>query len=131
MKIILDTNILISSFIFKGKAQSVHSYCVLYTDLYISKFLYDELFEKLEGKFSLDETSLEDIKTRTDSDFEMVVPSGTIPEICRDKDDNNILHLAKFIHADFIITGDHDLLDLKFFKKTEIISPAVFFQNAL
>ena len=30
--------------------------------------------------------------------------------ICRDKDDDNILFLAKFIKADLIITGDKDLL---------------------
>jgi putative PIN family toxin of toxin-antitoxin system len=86
----------------------------------------NEFYGKLEGKFKTDPDTIAEVRLRMESDFEKVKPKGKIPDLCRDRDDNNILHLAKTIHADFIITGDKDLLDLKFFKQTEIVSPGPF-----
>jgi len=42
--------------------------------------------------------------------------------ICRDVKDNFLLSLAKDSSADFLITGDCDLLDLKKFGKTIILT---------
>ena len=53
-----------------------------------------------------------------------------IPSICRDPKDDFLLELSKVGHADFLITGDKDLLELKKYKKTEIIS-AKEFENRL
>jgi putative PIN family toxin of toxin-antitoxin system len=50
--------------------------------------------------------------------------------VCRDPKDNFLLALAKDGKADYLLTGDHDLLDLKKFGKTKIITittyPLVF-----
>jgi len=42
-------------------------------------------------------------------------------ELCRDKRDNFWLELAKDGQADYLITGDDDLLVLKSFKQTKIL----------
>jgi putative PIN family toxin of toxin-antitoxin system len=42
---------------------------------------------------------------------------------CRDPKDDKILEAAVNGHAQYIITGDEDLLILKSFKNTQIISP--------
>ena len=41
--------------------------------------------------------------------------------LCRDPKDNFLLSLSKDGRADFLITGDNDLLTLKKFDKTKII----------
>jgi putative PIN family toxin of toxin-antitoxin system len=41
--------------------------------------------------------------------------------ICRDKKDNFLLALAKDSEADYLLTGDKDLLDLKAFGTTKIV----------
>jgi uncharacterized protein len=46
--------------------------------------------------------------------------------ICRDPDDDKFLELAKTIDADFIISGDKDLLELKQFQNTTILKPSQF-----
>ncbi len=46
--------------------------------------------------------------------------------ICRDSKDNFLLSLAKDGEADYIITGDDDLLILKEFEETKIISYTAF-----
>jgi putative PIN family toxin of toxin-antitoxin system len=52
-------------------------------------------------------------------------PSETIHD-CRDPKDNKFLELAAACHADFLITGDEDLLTLNPFRKTRIITLSEF-----
>lgn len=49
-----------------------------------------------------------------------------IPSSCRDRKDNIVLECAAAVKADFIVTGDKDLLELKSFGKTLILTPAQF-----
>jgi len=44
------------------------------------------------------------------------------------EDDNNILHIACHVNADFIITGDSNLLVLKKYKETKSVSLLVYNQ---
>jgi len=46
--------------------------------------------------------------------------------LCRDKKDNFLLALSKDGDVDFLITGDNDLLALKKFEATEIITIAEY-----
>ncbi|MGB3524634.1 MAG: putative toxin-antitoxin system toxin component, PIN family [Flavobacteriales bacterium] len=57
-----------------------------------------------------------------------VVTVRSVVELCRDPDDDHFLALCKDGKADFLITGDKDLLVLKTFMKTRIIDPAEFLQ---
>ena len=43
-------------------------------------------------------------------------------KICRDEKDNFLLSLAVDGNADFLITGDQDLLELKEIEKTQIVT---------
>lgn len=47
-------------------------------------------------------------------------------KVCRDPDDDNILALARDNRADYIITGDKDLLVLEKFDLIPIIDPRKF-----
>jgi putative PIN family toxin of toxin-antitoxin system len=47
---------------------------------------------------------------------------------CRDEKDNFLLALAKDSDADYLITGDNDLLTLQQFEKTQIITIATYKQ---
>jgi putative PIN family toxin of toxin-antitoxin system len=46
--------------------------------------------------------------------------------VCRDPKDNFLLALCKDAHADFLITGDKDLLALQQFEQTTILSMSDF-----
>jgi predicted nucleic acid-binding protein len=48
---------------------------------------------------------------------------------CRDKKDDKFLALAISGQADFIVTGDEDLLVLNPFREVVIMSPADFFER--
>jgi len=48
---------------------------------------------------------------------------------CRDSKDDIFLELAVAAKADFLITGDEDLLVLESFRKTQILTMADFIQT--
>ena len=49
--------------------------------------------------------------------------------LCRDEKDNYLLALAKDSQADFLVTGDKDLLVLQQFESTKIVIYQQFFQE--
>jgi|SRR6185436_11407211 len=50
----------------------------------------------------------------------------TLVDICRDPDDNLLLALALDGRADYIVSGDKDLLDMVSFREIPIVKPAEF-----
>jgi putative PIN family toxin of toxin-antitoxin system len=53
-------------------------------------------------------------------------PSQLVQSVCRDPDDDAILACALEGRADYLVTGDVDLLELKFFKGIRIVTPRDF-----
>lgn len=56
---------------------------------------------------------------------ELVIPTRTIT-ICRDPKDNKFIEAALAGKADWIVTGDADLLDLESFENIPMLRPAEF-----
>lgn len=82
------------------------------------------LIEKL--RFSkLEAAQVKDILSN-DTSFTKIEPHTELPAVCRDVDDNNVLRVAESIMADYIVTGDKDLLILEKYKHSYIISPKQF-----
>ena len=128
MKIILDTNVIISAFISQGLANRLFEKCLENHEIFISDWIEDEVLEKFNTKFIIPKEMLHKIKNYLQNYFQkVVINKEDIPDICRDKDDNNILALAENINANIIITGDKDLLVLKKYKNIEIIDPRKIF----
>ena len=129
MKIIFDTNVLISAFVFKGFSQTVYDFCVINYTLFISEWILEKLEEKLRVKFEIPEDKIINTLYLVKEKSAIEQPLIPVPNICRDEDDNNILQLADSISANFIITGDKDLLVFKKYKSTEIITPREFYER--
>jgi uncharacterized protein len=134
MKVILDTNVYFSAFGFKGKLFELVRHCLesKSIDIFFSTETFYELEQKLLGKKFAKTTknrfSNQDIleflqKAKKSSTF--ATPSSRF-KICRDPDDNMILDLAYEVKADFIITGDEDLLILKEWEGTKVLKPSQF-----
>ncbi len=127
MKVVIDTNVLISAFLFKGVSGPVFDYCMIEEDVILSPWILDEFQGKLLGRFNLDLPDVNEIIDTIQQKSNIIQPENELPTICRDEDDNNILQLAEYVEADYIITGDKDLLTLEQFKGTLIISPGEFY----
>lgn len=129
MKIVLDTNVLISTFAFDGFAKKVFEYCFTYHQLVVSEWLIDEFTEKMDEKLKVPVHKIAGAVGLIRRGFTVENPSGEQPDICRDKDDNNVLWLAESVKADYIITGDKDLLVLTPYGSTQIVSPRIFWET--
>jgi len=129
MKIVFDTNVILSALITQGLSSRVLDICIDYHQLYISTFIINEIIDKLENKFLIENIKIKRVKSFIDNSFIKITPTSEIPKICRDKDDNNILQLADFVKSDVIITGDKDLLEIFRFNKIDIITPRQFMEK--
>ena len=128
-RLVFDTNVLISTFVFPGFAAKVYDYCALHVELYTSEWILSEFDEKMEQKFGyLPERRNRILETIRERHL-VTMPVNDLPTDSRDPDDNNILQIALFINANFLITGDRDLLDLTKIGNTEIINPKTFFER--
>lgn len=128
LKIIIDTNLWIS-FIISKKQNLLDT--LLFSKkarLLFSTELLDEIKEtitkpKLKKYFG--NNALEEMLT-TFEPFMDLIEVESIVTICRDPNDNFLLSLANDGKADFLLTGDKDLLELKKFERTKIKSISAF-----
>ena len=125
MKVVVDTNVLIAGLVAEGLCRDVVKRRLPVCELFTSKVLLDELSEKLREKFELDPKDLPLLKIYENA-ATVVTPARLPKPICRDPDDDAVLATALAAHAEFILTGDADLLVLKEFEGIRIISPRQF-----
>ena len=140
MKIIIDTNVLISCFAFNRVPQLMMNKWVDFDGIqaYYSTQIWFEINQKfLEGRLdTIFKKSKREINQSKVKEFLKQLTKNTLViknisrtvDICRDPKDNMILELAAEIEADYIITGDKDLLVLAKFAKTRIVSPQQFLE---
>jgi putative PIN family toxin of toxin-antitoxin system len=129
MNVVLDTNVWLSAFLFKGSCLRILSFSVSHFKIYRSDFLELELKEKLKNKFQLEDILLNELINRFQRITYYIAAETVVPDVCSDKDDNYILQICESCNADLLITGDKELLKLKTFQETQIISPSQFIDS--
>ena len=127
MRIVLDTNVYLSNFIFGGFTAKVCQICFESHQIFISDFIKREILNILVYKFQYPIVKTNYVMTIISKFTTEVEPSNNLPLACRDEDDNYILQLCQFIDAEYLITGDKDLLILVNFDNTKIMNPREFF----
>jgi len=127
MKAVFDTNVLVAAFVTEGIcAKLLGRARRKQLNLVISPFILKELENVLLKKLS---ASKEQIKTATkliSEAAQMVSPVSRVSGVCRDPDDDQILSCALSAEADYLVTGDYDLLELKEFRGIRILTPGAF-----
>lgn len=127
MKIFLDTNILISSFVFGGKvAFLLKNLLNSPTELLISDYVKDEFKQKLFQKWPDKAQNIYDIVMSLP--FHFCSSSPNILGTLRDKKDIPVLSDAIFNKADIILTGDNDFLEAEI-EHPKILSPAMMLER--
>ncbi|HPF58578.1 MAG: putative toxin-antitoxin system toxin component, PIN family [Candidatus Competibacteraceae bacterium] len=134
LNVIADTSILVSAFLFPESvpgqvmvraAQGVYA-------LHFSPIIFEE------ARRSLRNPRLRTSYRYTDEKIEnwcddlhrvgnaILQPLPQIEPICRDPDDDHVLAAALVINADYLVTGDKDLLVLGQHQKTHIVTARAF-----
>jgi putative PIN family toxin of toxin-antitoxin system len=131
LRFVFDTNTLISALLFtESKPRQVFQLALQSGDVLLSqatiKELSDVLSRKKFDRYVLKEER-EEFLTALIAQVVLIEPSEKV-SICRDPKDNQFLELAISGKADFIVSGDDDLLELNPFREVRILNPADFLQ---
>jgi len=105
MKVVLDTNVIIASFATRGLCHAVFELCLDRFEIVISSFLIEEVETNLLKKLRLPHPLVREITELLSEN------------VCEDPDD-----------AVYLITGDKELLAIKKFGSSKILSPRQFWE---
>ena len=125
MRVVLDTNVLISAVVFGGKPRMILEAVFRgEATLFFSSHIIDELRGVLERpKFGFPSEMIQTILSELYAVGNFVAPSERIFQVQEDPDDNRILECAIEANANYIVSGDAHLLDLKHYQNVRIVSP--------
>lgn len=129
MRVVLDTNAVISALLFSGVSSKLVSLWQngSITPL-LSREILDEYLRVLSyPKFQLSEEEIKQLIQEEILPFaEVVKPKRRLRVVRRDPSDNKFLECAVAGKASVILSGDKDLLSLRSFRRIRIQSPAQF-----
>jgi putative PIN family toxin of toxin-antitoxin system len=123
MRVVLDTNVLVSALVSHGKSRRLLTKLFEGHEIVSSKQMLAELVDVLSSeKFGLNRRQIEEflsIMVRKS----LVATVTECPEIItEDPDDNTILATASEGEAEYIVSGDRHLLELREFGEIKIVT---------
>jgi uncharacterized protein len=128
--VVFDSGVWISALHFGGTPLVALDQVFINDQLAVCDQIVTEVCEVLVGKFEwedgevrtvLDEYLLEALYTQV---------GGDLRGVCRDPKDDMVLECAVNAEAQFLVTGDNDLLALELFRDIRIVTPRTFLTDA-
>jgi uncharacterized protein len=128
VKVVFDTNVLIASFLMEGLCSGLLIRARKQAfNLVLCDYIIQEFAGILTKKFKLSSTDISTISDiAAEAAYKILHELHPIPGICRDTNDDMIIACAVNAAADYIATGDEDLLILKKYNDIKIINPRYF-----
>jgi putative PIN family toxin of toxin-antitoxin system len=128
LRVVLDTNVLVSGLAYPGGVPGMilSAWQQGSLNLVLSRYILDEMVRVLP-RLSSNKRSPAEIRDLADSFMlmaEIVEPSGELDEELRDRKGQSVLGTLLAAQADYLITGDKDLLALA--GRYSIVTPAAF-----
>jgi putative PIN family toxin of toxin-antitoxin system len=134
LRVILDTNVLVSALLFNGELSAL---VPLWKGGALIPVFSKETFAEFRSvlaypKFKLTKDEIDSIiQEELLPYFEVVAGTQQVCGVCKDPHDDKFLSCAMAAHADLIVTGDQAFYELKKFKFVKIVSPAAFLKMLL
>lgn len=127
MRVVIDTNIIVSAFL-GGELETILH--LLRSDkfrLIVSKKITDEYFNVLSRpKFKIRLAELNDFAALLIIKADSVSPAANVDVITADPSDNMFLAAALEGDVEFIVSGDRHLLEMKAFQEIPILTAREF-----
>ena len=132
MRIVIDTNVVISGTFFGGYPRKIieciskNQFSAYASAEIISEYeeIVDEMIIRKQGKLR------RDILAPFIAKLHLIEPT-TVSNICRDPDDNKFIECAIDSKALYIVSGDKDLLDIANYEGIQMITAADFCKEYL
>ena len=129
-RVVIDTNVMVSAYL-GGRLETI---IVAWIEgkfvLTVSNQIVNVYINVLSRpKFEIARAELDDFAALILSKAEFVVPGERIRVVEADPSDNKFLEAAVTGQADYIISGDKHLRDLKEFRGIAILTPSAFLEQ--
>ncbi len=125
MKVVLDTNILVSALIKAGKPRDLFNRLVKDKQIVLSRAILEEFLEVIEDpkitKYASEKEITVFLNTLKNA-ARIVQVISKFKAVKEDPDDDAIVQAAYDSKANYIISGDRHLLALKHFKEIRILT---------
>ena len=132
MKIVVDTNVVISGTFFKGHPRKIveaivdKKFEVFATTEIIEEYkeIVEEMIHRKQG--NLDNNLIDYFISKLN-----VIEKHSNVKVCRDPDDDKFINCALDSKSLYIVSGDKDLLTIEKYEDIEIITAAEFCKRSL
>lgn len=128
MRVLLDTNVWVASFIARGTSSDLVEHLEHNHQVLTSEWLLDELRDVLTRKFDYSRDRVDRVEAFVRSSAECIPLTEEPPDVSEDPDDNYVLLSASEGKVDLLVTGDQDLLVLESFEGIDIVPPDRFWE---
>ena len=127
MKIVVDTNVVISGIFFGGNPRKIVEEIVDGNiDAYATTEIVGEYMGIIDSMIARKQGRLnQEILSPLFSSLRIIESDSEI-DVCRDPDDNKFIECAMDAKALYIVSGDNDLLDIQKYEGIEIITAKEF-----
>lgn len=128
MKFVLDTNVLVAALIWGGKPYDLLKLCTQTpNEAWVTPSLLAELhqtlgYAKLKPYLDARRLNPQQLFDQIALILHTTVDTPLKNRVCRDPDDDVVLACALSVNADYIVSGDKDLLVLQAFEGTPILT---------
>jgi putative PIN family toxin of toxin-antitoxin system len=131
VRVVLDTNILISAFVFPGGPPEDVFRSVLEgrIELVTSPPLLAEFGRVLSSKFGWESSMAEQAVALVANVGSVVRPKVKVEDVAEDPDDARVLEAALEGQAEVIVSGDRHLLRLRIWRGVKIVKAASFLRS--
>jgi hypothetical protein len=129
IRVVLDTNVLVSALLFKTTLSKVID---LWQSGAIVPVISKDTFQELQTVLAYPKFSLTPNETRAILEqeilpfFEVIDVVEEVKGICNDPADDKFISCALSASAEYLVSGDKALTDLKQYKSAKIIKPSEF-----
>ena len=129
MRILIDTNILISGLFFGGLPKKLLIELDEKFNICVNDEIISEYNAQIDKKVSNPKYHLnEDLREKFFSNLQSFESVSDL-KVCRDPDDDKFINCAIDAKAIYIVSGDNDLLTIKNFAGVEIVTAREFYDK--
>lgn len=136
LKILIDTNVLVSASIAKGPSYQILKEIIIekevgllcYSDAILQEYHKVAQYKRIQKKYPDYYEAVSNFLNKIQKAGKEFYPTVHFNLIITDVSDNKFLELAYAAKADYLITGNHTDFSIGEFKGTKIISPKKFYE---
>ena len=129
MRVLLDTNVIVSAVTTRGLCADVFRTVLADHELVTCAKVLQEIKRILQQKFSVPDSLITEYLELIREEA-IMAESKELPDVqIKDIDDIQIIGAALSGKADVLVTGDREVQDIKRIKKLRIVSPRAFWEE--